>query len=83
MVKFKLVTYVSIFSNLSNIVLDYIFIFGVSEYIYPLGIDGAILATILGQCIQLICLSKIFLSFKMKKYRTNNLHSTSVILKNA
>lgn len=69
--KVKLVMSIIIFSNLVNLVLDFLLIFGVSSLIPPLGLTGAAIATVSSQTLQAILL---FLAFFHVRNRT--LHGT-------
>ena len=56
-----LVTMVAVFGNSMNIVMDYLFVFGVEGYIPSMGLNGAALATGISQVMQVIPLFIIFI----------------------
>ena len=64
--KTRCVMVVTICGNVLNIVLDPIFIFGMSTFISPMGAKGAALATGISQAVQVLVFLIIFLC---KKYR--------------
>ncbi len=69
----KIVTYSAIVSNIINIFLDYLLIFGTS-WSPDLGIKGAAIATIIAQSLQFLFLLSIFWKKENRvKYRTHSL----------
>ncbi len=64
--KTKVIVWVAIATNVLNILLDYLLIFGVEGTIPPLGIQGAVLATCMGTSFQTFIFLALFLR---KKYR--------------
>jgi MATE family multidrug resistance protein len=57
----KLVTLISILSNILNILLDYLLIFGISETLAPQGTKGAAIATGVAEMFQVLVLFWLFL----------------------
>ncbi|MAP01550.1 MAG: MATE family efflux transporter [Flavobacteriales bacterium] len=59
--------YISLFGGAVNIVLDYILILGIENYIKPMGVEGAAIASLIAQVIMfLLCI--VFL-YKKSPYR--------------
>ncbi|QVL56790.1 MAG: polysaccharide biosynthesis C-terminal domain-containing protein [Simkaniaceae bacterium] len=57
----------------TNILLDYLLIFGVKGFIAPMGIKGAAIATVTSQALYCIVLFTLFLNKKYKtRYSTDN-----------
>ncbi len=68
----RLLIYVAIFANFLNLVLDGVLIFGIKNFIPPLGIKGAAIATGIGTVFQAFVLGFIFFQKKNReKYGTN------------
>ena len=65
--KAQIVKWLSILSNLINVIFDPILIFGIPGFIPSMGIKGAAIATALGYIVQAIVILAIFLN---KKHRT-------------
>lgn len=73
--KVALISVLTVVTNLINLVLDYIFIFGITGIIPSLGTKGAALATVMAQTIQLSILFLIFLNKNNRlKFGTGNFH---------
>jgi len=62
----KLIMLITLLSNIVNILLDYVLIFGVSEVIPAMGASGAAIATGVAQLLQALVLLGIFLLPKYK-----------------
>ena len=58
-------TKINIFVLLVNTILDYFLIFGVTNLIPPLGVEGASLATLISKVVQLIILSYILNKYNL------------------
>lgn len=72
--KTSLVKWVGLVGNLTNVVLDYFFIFGLKNLIPAMGIKGASIATGLGVLMQILILKRDFLSKRNREeFFTNNL----------
>lgn len=67
----KLVMVTTILSNILNVLLDFLLIFGISNVLPPLGASGAAIATGISQASQVILLLVVFLQ---KRFR--NSHGT-------
>lgn len=68
-----LITIIMVLGNITNIVLDIVLIFGVSDIIPSMGTKGAALATGFSHLLQIVIISSIFLNSKnRKKYNTTN-----------
>ncbi len=73
--KVKLITSVVIAGNVINIILDLVLIFGIKNIFEPMGILGAVVATIISQVIQLVILLAVFLNkANRNKYQTHQAH---------
>jgi len=71
--KTDVIVWVALATNVINIVLDYILIFGVEGWIAPMGIEGAAIATSFGACFQTLIFFGLFLRKKYReKYATLN-----------
>ncbi|MEQ9116180.1 MAG: MATE family efflux transporter [Rickettsiales bacterium] len=71
--KAKIITCVVLFGNIINLVLDYLLIFGIGDYLYPMGSIGAAYATVASQVIQALLLFLVFFnSANRQKYKTLN-----------
>lgn len=69
----KIITVATVISNLTNIVLDFVFIFGVGDLNPSLGVRGAALATGIAQALQVVILGVWFLQKSHREtYRTDN-----------
>lgn len=69
----KLVMMVTLLSNLLNALLDFILIFGVSDWIPALGASGAAMATGIAQTVQVLFLLLVFLQRHYREtYGTGN-----------
>lgn len=70
----KIVTVAAVLGNVTNIVLDYIFIFGMGSF-PSLGVKGAAIATGLSQVIQVVLMLSLFLGPKLSRsYHTRRYH---------
>jgi multidrug resistance protein, MATE family len=58
--KVKIVTVAAIVSNVANVVLDYLLVFGISGVVEPMGIHGAVLATVIAQALQVSIFAAVF-----------------------
>ena len=58
--KTVLLTIAIIIGNISNIILDFVLIFGVDGYIQPMGVAGAAIATVISNFVQLVIISAAF-----------------------
>lgn len=67
----KLVMVTTVISNILNILLDFVLIFGVTNFIPPLGAKGAAIATGVAQTFQVLVL---FIVFLRKRHR--DIHGT-------
>lgn len=56
-----------IIGNISNAILDYIFVFGIKDFIAPMGAKGAALATILNEFIFVGIFGTVFFNKKNRK----------------
>lgn len=73
--KAKVVTFVTIFGNLLNILLDYILILGVKGWIDPMGTKGAAIGTNIALGCQCLILLGLFLNAKNNgQYATRRWH---------
>ncbi len=80
----KVVTVVALLSNLINIALDFLLIFGVPGWIPELGCYGAALATGISQCTQVAILFAVFLLPKNRQiYGTGRYRFRWPVLKDA
>ncbi len=68
----KLVMFTSVLSNILNIILDFVLIFGIEGFVPALGAKGAALATGIAQTIQAIILLSVFL-----RRRHREIHGTN------
>jgi len=59
--KVKLVTYAAIFANILNAGLDILLVFGIPNYLEPMGVKGAAIGTILAEALQALILLTVFL----------------------
>ncbi|MBJ7448909.1 MAG: MATE family efflux transporter [Parachlamydiales bacterium] len=59
--KTKVIIYLIVVANISNIILDVVFIFGIEGIIPSMGIIGAALSSVINQSVQIIFLSYLFL----------------------
>ena len=66
-----IISFWALVANGINIALDALFIFGFGQWIPPMGIKGAVLATYLGELVQITALASVFGS------RYHRLHSGS------
>lgn len=57
----KLITFVAIFGNLLNLVLDVLFVFGIPHILDPMGTTGAAIATVIAEITQVVILFAVFL----------------------
>lgn len=70
----KIVTICVVIGNVLNVFLDMLFIFGWKNYIPSLGVEGAAIATVISQVIQVIILFYVFIKKKNRdKYGTANI----------
>ncbi|MES2212553.1 MAG: MATE family efflux transporter [Pseudomonadota bacterium] len=72
--KTRMVMYAAVLSNVLNIVLDFMLIFGVPALMIPeMGVHGAAIATVIAQSLNVAILFWCFLSAEMReKYGTGN-----------
>ena len=71
--KLRLLAWVTVLGNLTNIGLDYLLIFGHEPLLSPLGTTGAAVATGIAQSLQAVILLAVFLNQKNReKYGTGN-----------
>ena len=63
----QIVTIVAVFGNILNIALDYLLIFGVKDYIPSMGAEGAAIATVFSQMIQVVVLASMMFRPKFIK----------------
>lgn len=71
--KVKIVTYCVILGNIINLVLDILFVFGWGTVIPEMGVEGAAIATVLAQAVQVIILFSVFIKKRNReKYGTLN-----------
>lgn len=63
----KIVTIATLLSNVVNIILDYLLVFGIPNWFAPLGVHGAVIATGLAQALQVLIFAVVFL---LKRNRT-------------
>jgi len=57
----KIVTIATLVSNIANVCLDYLLVFGIPNVLDPLGIHGAVIATGLAQALQVLIFAVAFL----------------------
>lgn len=70
--KVKLLIYIDVFGNILNCLLCYFFVFGLSNYLKPLGIKGVILATNVSVSFQIAILLYIYFHpNNLKKFGTH------------
>jgi len=70
--KTRIITYVVLLGNIINFILDYILIFGVGNYLYPMGTEGAAYATVCSEIVQTVLLFAIFFKkVNREKYNTH------------
>ncbi len=67
----KLVMFTTVLSNVLNIILDFLLIFGVDDFVPALGAKGAAIATGVAQMVQVVVLLAVFL-----RYRHRETHGT-------
>lgn len=69
------ITVIAILANSTNILLDYLLVFGIEGFIPSMGLSGAAIATGIAQSLQVITLFALFLRPKhRKKFGTGNFH---------
>lgn len=69
----KIVTFATLSANAVNLVLDYIFVFGINGLLEPMGTTGAALATGIAEMMQVVILATAFLSKSNRmRYHTAN-----------
>lgn len=69
----SITAFVVILGNFLNIILDYIFIFGIKNLLEPQGAAGAAIATVLSQIAQLLALLILFFNQENRKnFNTTN-----------
>lgn len=71
--KSRIIFLITLLGNVTNLILDIILVFGIEGFIPSLGTEGAALATVFSQVLQLIILFAFFLSpHNRKTYGTFN-----------
>lgn len=69
----KIITTTAIITNIINLLLDIILVFGIDDIIPAMGTKGAAIATVSAQLIHLLILGVVFLSkYNRDKYATKN-----------
>jgi MATE family multidrug resistance protein len=66
--KTKIMIWLALISNLVNLVLDWILIFGVDPWLSPMGIRGAAIATCVGYLTQSLVLFLVFIRHSNRKH---------------
>lgn len=66
--KTRLLIYLGILANFINLILDWVLIFGVDDFIPEMGIKGAAIATCVGTSVQVLILAFLFFSSKNRSY---------------
>lgn len=73
--KVKIIFMTTLVGNVANLGLDIIFVFGIKGWIPQMGTQGAALATVISQLLQVIILGSYFLSSNSRsQYGTNDWH---------
>lgn len=63
----KFVMFATILSNIINIALDFVFIFGLKNILNPMGAEGAAIATGIAEALQALILFSVFLNKSHRK----------------